>query len=322
MIFVALRPDFVEVRDVGRVTAHQADEVFRVLLHGPGVLPGVAFRVVVGVGAQRVERLVPLTVGGLAAHEFRLGVVQVAVGAGTFRERRGLVGFAQRVGELRHAPIVVSVFHRVGNGAPLLAGGHVAMLAVFLLAVALVGGLRRLHGFQRGVGVEATETLDVRLGDDRDGMVPVHAAVFHPSVDPDGQFLVGAVLVKREQAADQVVHAFGRGQREQRMERAVGVPGGERRVIGMARRAVDFLVRRAVGTVHVAEKIRMDVGMVQCGVERLRRRLVAGAEFDARELVVPGFARGGVHAVEIPCGDFRVQVGTRAFDAHRRESRL
>ncbi len=106
------------------------------------------------------------------------------------------------------------------------------------------------------------------------------------------------------------------------MERAVGVPGGKGRVIGMARRVVNLLVGTAIGTVHVAEKIRVNVRMIQRGVERLRRRLVAGAEVDPRELIVPRFLCGGACAVEIPRGDFRMQVGARAFEAHRRETDL
>ena len=112
--------------------AIEADHARHVVLDAEGVLPPVGLRVVIKGNVLGIEWDAPGTVRLLAAEETGRGVEHVLVVLRAFGEERGVLGFAERLGHLGDAPIVVGKFQRAGSGLrPLVGfGGHVAELLV------------------------------------------------------------------------------------------------------------------------------------------------------------------------------------------------
>ena len=117
----------------------------------------------------------------------------------------------------------------------------------------------------------------------------------------------------RDVAAD-----AGIEQGDQLQLRTVDVPAGEVRVLRVLMRAdaMGLAVEAAVFAVRIAEKVRMERGVVQRGAEDASLVAAATGDRDAREPVVPCAARARAHVRE--CTRRRIlggEVRARVLDA-------
>ncbi len=108
---------------------------------------------------------------------------------------------------------------------------------------------------------------------------------------------------------------------EQRMQRAIGVPQREGRVVGEALRLVHGVVGAAVAAVAVHEERRRHQRVIERGVEVAphRRRRV---DLQNLERPRPLILRGAAHRLEIPARHGGGEVGERVVLAHRGDRHL
>src|SRR5690606_33754942 len=131
-------------------------------------------------------------VGEAGADEAGLRVPGVAPVAGTAVEDLLHVGAAEALRHAGDGPVVIGVLHGLGGGFRLAVDGHVAEVHVVAQAsVGAVGGAGD-HGVQRRLAVDARYALEVRVGDDRDGVVADHGPGLLAVEGPDREDAVRA----------------------------------------------------------------------------------------------------------------------------------
>ena len=219
------------MRQLG-VAAVELGQTLEVLLHVPGVLPGVAFGVlsahIAGLRQREgAERARPVAFGVLGAHKARGRVEDVAVVLAALEEELIVVRLAQGLGELGGAVVVVGVLQRAGDA--LHVDDVVGQVAVFVqdgpVGIDVVhrqGALHRLVGL---VDVEVAVALEVGVHYHRHAVVADHTEVVAAPQSPDGQEAL--LVVVAEGGLHEVVHLVGGQDGVERVSGAVGVPERE-----------------------------------------------------------------------------------------------
>ncbi len=147
--------------------------------------------------------------------------------------------------------------------------------------------------------------------------LPIMHQVSLPPFGPDRQRVLAENLVMLQHRVDEIIHARGLRQRQQRIFRAERVPQRHFGVIIITFGLMHFAVRPAKLAVHVAQQRRRDHRVIERGVKCLLEIRVRRFGIEYAQRLVPCFARGFGHGVKIPVRNFRVQILSRAFDADR-----
>jgi len=222
--------------------------------------------------------------------------------------------FAQRLGELRGAIVVVDILQRARNTLALDdVERQVAVAGIDIpVRLGMIDRERCLDALERGFGVKPAEALEGGVGDDRHRVVGDHAVVFLAPQGPDRH--IALRLLVRDHGFDKAVHALGSENGVERMRRAVGVPERERGVVRLARRGQHLVVCSAILPVHIRDVVRLDEKVVHGGIEIL---FLLARPFDlgAGEQGVPRGLGLRAHLHEVPVRDLGGQVLFGAFHA-------
>ena len=302
----------VQVLQHGGFAAEAFDEALEVVGGQPGVLPGVAFAVVVGpvLGEEGVEGGAPAAGGGAAADKARGSVKVVAPAVAAPCEEAGIFNMPQGSGGMGDGGIGYGILHVVGAGFSEEIAGDVAVFFAEVLAplVQHDGGFAGFVGF---FAVKAGEVLDDGIGHCDDAGIAYHAVGLVPDEVPHGEF---ALLVED---AKHGVHDVGAALRVNHVIKGHGGPVGipEREGgVGVAGGGVDVSVGSAITAVGVAEERGGNHRVVKGGVEDFAGTFVGGFDGYLGKGLVPAGAGGFTGRVKV-CVFFPEGLGG-AFFAH------
>ena len=107
----------------------------------------------------------------------------------------------------------------------------------------------------------------------------------------------------------------------ERISRTVSIPERECGIVDEVA-LVHLLIGTAVGPAHIAEHGGCRHSVVKSGVEHLFHLRIIGGDIDFSQFLVPCLACGPDGGVEVPSGQFRLEVGLGLIDADGRESHL
>ena len=218
------------------------------------------------------------------------------------------------------APVVCGIFQGNGCGFGHLVARYPAFLQhIRYAALFLVRG-RSDHRIQSPFGIKALEAFQIGVGYHRNGTVSRHLVGFTSHQRPDGQFPL--LVVDAQHGVHHIGNQLWLDDGEQRMQRTVGIPQREGRIVGPAVGLVNLVVVSAEFPVHVGIQRWGDEHVVQAGIENLLTPLVTALHVDARQHLVPAFLRIGTHLFKVPSGLLGFQIGQRVGTAHGRQGHL
>ena len=227
---------------------------------------------------------------------------------------------AKALGHVGNCPVGIAVFKALRDRLFLDIGGNVADGAMELNAAIVVFEGALLHGLEGGRVIDAGVALHHGFGNDRGRVVAGHAAGFLALKRPHGHAVL-ALDGHADEAVDDIRHAVGMNQREERMLGAEGIPEREGGVIALASLELMHLaIHAAILAVHVVKERGAQHGVVERGVEDGLVFLVGRLHLDLRKLLAPdllGLLAGGL---EVPVLLLGGQVLLRAFSRNTGET--
>ena len=136
-------------------------------------------------------------------------------------------------------------------------------------------------------------------------MVAIHAGV--GAADDGERGHDSGLLVHADIGLDLVGFHFGIEQRDERLQRAVGVPEPVVDVEG-ARVGVDLMIESAVVAAVFGDVDHALEAAIERGVEDFALRFCAAFDCDLTESFVPARAGCVFYGVEVPCGNFVAKI--------------
>ena len=320
-----LREQIVQSADERLAPAVQFHHARNIVEDREHVLPRIGLgKIPGGVGVAGgnflgIERLEEGAIRLGRAEKPRLGIEHILKTLRTLREQLRVVGFAQRLGHLGDAPVIVGEFQRPRGGLRL--PRHERNVAVFLVfpltvAVAHRRGAHRLIGRLR---VKTVKTLFKGVVNHRHRMKSDHAIRLIAGKRPHGQQMPVGLRVKGQQTAHKAIHPFRLHERQQRMLRPESVPQREGGIVLEVFTGVNLLVGAAIRAVRIVVQGGRQHGVVHGGVKRLADIGIGRFHRDAREILVPAHLCRLPHGVKIPARHFRLQIFLRLLNARGRE---
>ena len=169
------------------------------------------------------------------------------------------------------------------------------------------------------LGIEVANALGVRVCDDCVGVIPNHFRCIAIPCRIDWQ--KSALGAGRHQRLNHLTLSLWIEDGQQRMQGAEGVPNREIGVVGEVLRRFDGAspTESGVVAVYVAEGSWQQQGMIEGGIEDAPLRSVPG-NLDGSKGLFPLRSRGGSRLIEVPIGDFVLQIATRFLNAGKRGS--
>ena len=233
---------------------------------------------------------------------------------GAPQETLVVIGTTELPGDLRDRPVVVGVLERARHAFAFFARVDEAGALVGREARAVLFGAVH-HRLVGQLHVEPVHPFRQGVGDHGDRVVADHRVGLVGGELPHRQ--AAAVFVLTQERLDEIAGAGPVDQREQRVQRAKGVPQREDRVVGEPVGPVDLEVTAAILAVDVHVDIRREHRVVERGVEDGATVGRAPVDADLGEFLLPRRVGGGPDGIEIPSRQLGVHVLACALNAHR-----
>ena len=290
-----------------------------VMRHQPGILPGIALRVVILAvdGVERIKRLTEHTITTQSAHEARLLVEVMLIRTAAVQEILIVGTLAQKFSHLGNTVVGQCVFqplsHRLKSG--ILVVRQVVVLLQQVHA-AFVKHRRYLHGIEGGLLV-IHEALQHHVSQDRYARITHHTVRLIAHQVPYRQFTL--LFKDMQECLGKVFLLLRMDECHQWMGCTIGVPERKRRVIGESP-LMDLAVSTTIVACYVTEdggcRHRMIEGRIKYGT----RVIVVSINRNLTKLVVPGLVGSSHDLLEVPTWDLSLQVGLGIFYTHCRDS--
>ena len=215
------------------------------------------------------------------------------------------------------APVVITVFQRVGGSGRIVVEGRVAIADIILLGVQVRAVSRRGHGFKRFVRVDG-RAFHQRIGHHAYGVITCHAPALVTLQAPHRQHSHRILAPVGQHRPHHVGIAACLEQAQERMLGAVGIPKRKDGIVRKAFGLMHFPVHAAVAAVHVHIDGRIDHRVVQ---RRIEAGLLVGRAFALHHAEFPFPCLRGLLTdfFERLSGSFRCQVLQRALRRNGRQ---
>ena len=240
------------------LSSHESRKPKEVMRSEEAILPRNTLHIIPGT-ADWIERRHPVPFRCLAAHETSRGIenVHVALRPGEILVCQVLL--AKFLGHSAYAPVVVSEFQSLGDGASINIGRNKAEGVVGLRALIRVRSDD--HGLQRLLEIERTKVQPC-VSDHRDRMIADHAIGLRTGQGPLRE--PATFLCHVHKTEHHVIDKRLVDDRHQRIPTAECVPKGESRIEGLSfGNFGDLLTEITVTAINVVTPVRDHHAMVK-----------------------------------------------------------
>ena len=289
-------------------TTEQLHHPVYIMRHKEAILPGSSF----GISTtyfNGIERSLPIAIHPFGAEEFRRTVEYIDIVLRTFDVLLVNILFSHRLCHTCNAPIIVSEFQQARYGFLFNIRRDKSIFYIVIRSLFILFR-RNDHSIQCFLRIEAPDTFQISIGNNRNRVVSDHCTRLSGRKRPDRKF--ARSIINIQVGINHIVYQCGVNQRHQGIPCAESIPNGESGILLFTFWRLPYLhIMPTILTVDVAHNIGHNHSVIHSGIEVLQVIRIAPFYCNGRKCLFPSGTGGSTHGIKIKVRYFSFQIFTR-----------